>query len=252
MVRHFLSRQISRLSPYARGGSLQSTQTYLIMSHDSNQAVMTLEKDQTALEFLGVGRGDHVQKLNGILAEATNAVGGTYVNSPFYAALGEQEITVHPIGGVSMSSDGTGANGATDSVGRVLKGVGADVYDGLVVMDGSAIPTALGVNPFATITALAERSVEAAASRAGIYIDYERSNGVLDLFGQPALPQAMPQELGKADQLVRKCISAKTQGIEFTELMSGFMNTTDDVDDFHVAYDAAMAAGSSARFFLSC
>ena len=252
MIRHFASRQISRISRYAPSGSLQRTQTYLIMSHDSNQAVMTLEKDKSALEFLGVGRSDHVQELNGMLAKATSAVGGTYINSPFYAALGQQEITVHPIGGASISSDGTGTNGATDSFGRVLKGSGTDVYDGLVVLDGSAVPTALGVNPFATITALAERSVEAAATRAGICIDYDRKNGNLNLYGRPAFPQAMSQELSLAQQLIQKSINAKTQGIEFTELMSGFINTKDDVEDYHVAYDAATAAGSSARFFLSC
>ena len=252
MLQHFIARQISRISKYAPLGSLQRTQTYLIMSHDSNQAVMTLKKDKTALEFLGVGRSDHVQHLNGILAQATGAVGGTYINSPFYAALGKQEITVHAIGGASISSDGTGANGATDSLGRVLKGDGADVYDSLVVMDGAAVPTALGVNPFATITALAERSVEAAATRAGIEIKYNTKNGNLDLYGQPHFQQPMPQELSLAQEVIQRSIKAKAQGIEFTELMSGFINTKDEVEDFDVAYDAAMAAGSAARFFLSC
>ena len=252
MIRHFLSRQVSNIFKYAPGGALQRTQTYLIMSHDSNQAVMTLENGQTSLEFLGVGRSDHVQKLNGILAKASSAIGATYINSPFYAALGQQEITVHPIGGASMSSDGTGANGATDTFGRVLKGNGSDVYDGLVVVDGSAVPTALGVNPFATITALAERSVEAAADRAGIKIDYDTKNGNLDLYGRPRRSLAMSQELIIANKLVQSSIIKKTQGIEFTELMSGFINTDDECDDFHVAYDAAMASGSNARFFLSC
>jgi hypothetical protein len=47
------------------------------------------------LKFLGVGRSGHVAKINEILAQATAAVGGTFVGSPFYAALGQQEITVH-------------------------------------------------------------------------------------------------------------------------------------------------------------
>jgi hypothetical protein len=79
MLRHFVSRQISRISDYSAAGSLQRTQTYLIMSHDSNQGVLTLEKDEPGLEFLGVGRSDHVQKLNAMLAKATDAIGGKIV-----------------------------------------------------------------------------------------------------------------------------------------------------------------------------
>lgn len=52
------------------------------------------------LEFLGVARSHHVKKLNKLLEQATEAVGGTLVQSPFYELLG-QGITVHPIGYVS-------------------------------------------------------------------------------------------------------------------------------------------------------
>jgi choline dehydrogenase-like flavoprotein len=86
------------LGPYFSKGSIEKTMVYLIMSHDSNQAILTLENDKPVLKFLGVGRSDHVDYLNNILAQATSAVGGTFINSPFYAALGKQEITVHPIG----------------------------------------------------------------------------------------------------------------------------------------------------------
>jgi hypothetical protein len=47
------------------------------------------------LKFMGVGRSEHVIQLDTVLANATAAVGGTYEPSPFYAALGQQEITVH-------------------------------------------------------------------------------------------------------------------------------------------------------------
>jgi hypothetical protein len=93
-LRHLVARQLSRVYPYAPMGSLEKTQTYLIMSHDSNQAVMNMgPNDKPTLTFLGVGRSDHVKHLNGILAKATNAVGGTYINSPFFAALGAQEVS---------------------------------------------------------------------------------------------------------------------------------------------------------------
>jgi hypothetical protein len=92
--RHFLSRLRSKfLGPYSIGGSMQRTQIYLIMSHDSNQANLTLNKHgKPVIEFLGVGRTQHVAELNRVMAEATNAVGGTFINNPFFAALGEQEV----------------------------------------------------------------------------------------------------------------------------------------------------------------
>lgn len=79
--------------PYTPHGSIERTQIYLIMSHDSNQAILTLEHDRPVLKFIGVGRSDHAKHLNDILAKATTAVGGTYINSPFFAALGEQEVS---------------------------------------------------------------------------------------------------------------------------------------------------------------
>jgi cholesterol oxidase len=57
------------------------------------------------------------------------------------------DFTYHPLGGCVL-------NQATDNYGR-LPG-----YPGLYVMDGSLIPGSTGVNPFVTITALAERNIE--------------------------------------------------------------------------------------------
>ncbi|WP_033293845.1 GMC oxidoreductase [Amycolatopsis jejuensis] len=59
----------------------------------------------------------------------------------------ENRFTYHPLGGLVLGE-------ATDGYGRV-KG-----YRNLYVTDGSLIPGSTGVNPFVTITALAERNVE--------------------------------------------------------------------------------------------
>ena len=53
-----------------------------------------------------------------------------------------------------------GGAGVVDEYGRVHG------YDGLIVSDGSIVPTALGVNPANTIAALAERNVEAIVAAA--------------------------------------------------------------------------------------
>jgi choline dehydrogenase-like flavoprotein len=168
------------LGAWNQGGALNRTMVYLVMSHDGNQATLTLQNNKLSLEFIGVGRDHHVKELNRVLLKAANMIGAEFVPNPFSAPLlGHGEISVHPIGGANMSSDGTGTSGVTNHFGQVFKGETAEVYDGLVVVDGSVVPAALGVNPFATITALAERSVAGVAQSKGIEIDYESKNGSL-------------------------------------------------------------------------
>ncbi len=48
------------------------------------------------------------------------------------------------------------ASGLVDDLGRVFDKKGGQ-YKGLYIADGSIVPTALGVNPFLTISALCER-----------------------------------------------------------------------------------------------
>ncbi|KAJ7097404.1 hypothetical protein C8R44DRAFT_949487 [Mycena epipterygia] len=248
---HLFSRvKSSLLGPYAKGGSLDRTQTYLIMSHDSNEGRISLLDDRPYLQFSGVRRTEHVKKLNETLFNATNAIGGTLINSPFYAAFHQKtEITVHPLGGAIVSSDATGRSGATNHIGQLFSGEGTEVYEGLVCVDGSVIPTALGVNPLATITALAERSVDLIANNNGLTIDRSK-NGRLDLFGKPAMYFALTPEMAAASEKIRS-ERLSEGGIRFTEVLAGYMHIGDDIDDFIVAEYIAKACSSSARLYLS-
>lgn len=64
--------------------------------------------------------------------------------------------TSHPLGGCRMSKSAAG--GVVDEYGRVWdKSKNGGVYEGLYVSDAAIIPTALGVNPSLTISALALR-----------------------------------------------------------------------------------------------
>ncbi|RBA37912.1 hypothetical protein DQ226_06115 [Dietzia maris] len=58
------------------------------------------------------------------------------------------DFTYHPLGGCLLGK-------ATDNHGRLHE------YPGLYVVDGSLVPGNVGVNPFVTITALAERNMDA-------------------------------------------------------------------------------------------
>ena len=66
-------------------------------------------------------------------------------------------ITAHPLGGCPMGEDYL--HGAVDEFGRVFAQDGS-VHDGLFVADGALMPSAPGVNPFLTISALSERIAE--------------------------------------------------------------------------------------------
>lgn len=60
-------------------------------------------------------------------------------------------ITVHPLGGCAMADDPQ--TGTVDWRGTVFK-AGGGVHEGLHVLDGGILPSAVGVNPFVTIAAL--------------------------------------------------------------------------------------------------
>ncbi|MFF4352947.1 GMC oxidoreductase [Streptomyces sp. NPDC001530] len=78
-----------------------------------------------------------------------NATEGTIYRTDLFGTykIWGDHLTYHPLGGAVL-------NKATDNYGR-LQG-----YSGLYVIDGSLIPGNTSVNPFVTITALAERNIE--------------------------------------------------------------------------------------------
>ncbi|KAI0124211.1 glucose-methanol-choline oxidoreductase [Xylariales sp. AK1849] len=255
------------LGPYFRKGAIERTQVYLVMSHDSNQAILTLKDDKPVLEFLGVGRSAHVKYINRVLERATRAVGGTFVQNPFYALMGKQQVTVHPIGGACMASEGTGATGATNHCGELFIGDGEETHPGLIVTDAALIPTALGANPLATITALAERAVEYYAKRQSLTISTE-TNGILDLFGSPQHSPDSHRMLDDDDDRVEsasimsvrsdmtKARRMNDAGFGFTEVMSGFIHHDEDFkqdnpETYELAARIAESRCEAARFFLS-
>jgi len=91
---------------------------------------------------------EKMRRMAGVLAEAAGATSFFALDA---GPLGKF-ITVHPLGGCPMADDPHA--GVVDEHGKVHG------YDGLYVLDGSIVPTALGVNPSKTIAALAERGVE--------------------------------------------------------------------------------------------
>jgi choline dehydrogenase-like flavoprotein len=84
-----------------------------------------------------------------------------FLTSTAKAAGADSIALSHPLGGCRMAK--SAADGVVDEFGRVFdktKTGEQTLYDGLYIADASIIPTALGVNPSLTISALSLRIVE--------------------------------------------------------------------------------------------
>jgi len=155
------SQRIGRdLLHYDPQGALNHSMIYLGIGHDSADGTLVLDHHgHVQLLWGGAPDQPHLRILSAEMRGHTAALGGTYIASPrWHRTLGHNLITVHPLGGCIMASDA--AKGVVDHRGRVydpshgLNGI----HTGLFVVDGSVIPTAVGVNPLLTISGLAERS----------------------------------------------------------------------------------------------
>lgn len=88
-----------------------------------------------------------------VLAEK---MGGDAAVNPFWSLL-RIPVTVHNLGGCPLADSPD--RGVLNSDGEVFG------YPGLFVLDGAAIPVAIGANPSHTIAAVAERNIETAIRR---------------------------------------------------------------------------------------
>ncbi len=94
------------------------------------------------------------------------AMGGEFNANPFaMTAFGGNRIIAHPLGGCGMGE--TAETGVVAPDGRVFDPSRGPhcVHEGLYVCDGAAVPSAIGVSPLLTITALAERAMMLAAQK---------------------------------------------------------------------------------------
>ena len=170
--------------------------------------------------------------------------------------------------GACMARGGTGSTGATNHRGELFTGLGEETHPGLIVTDGAAIPTSLGANPLATITALAERSVDLFAQKNGLKISTQR-NKTLDLFGSPQNPhprgrryyddleeRAENESIHSARNAITYARRLDDGGFGFTEVMSGYIHhdtklVRDNIETYELAARTAKNLCETARFFLS-
>ncbi len=120
---------------------------------DNNNGRLDLEKDYSLDQQVFE---DIIETMK-LFAKEIGKNGEKSLMIPFWDQTRKTQFVVHPLGGCPMGK--SAAEGVVDSMGRVFKG-NSGVYDGLYVVDGSILPSSLGVNPSLTIAALAFRIAE--------------------------------------------------------------------------------------------
>ena len=167
--------------------TIEHSAVYAVMGDDGAAGRVTLRSDfasdsdgSVTVKWPGLGKHAlfpaQISALENLAA--INGIGGRVLANPLWSPLpGGLDflvdapkgplLTVHPLGGCRMGDDV--ATGVVNHWGQVFTGDKdnpRNIYRTLAVLDGSIIPSALGINPALTIAAVAARAVE------GLIIDW--------------------------------------------------------------------------------
>ena len=143
---------------------MSRSQILYIVAHDDASGRLRLQNDRVVVDWPGYSDAPERVRAEQKVKAMIESMGGVFVGNPFaMTAFGGNRIIAHPLGGCAMGE--TVEKGVVAPDGRVFdptKGP-KGVHDGLYVCDGAAVPSAVGVSPLLTITALAERAMMLAA-----------------------------------------------------------------------------------------
>ncbi|GAB2463980.1 GMC oxidoreductase [Xylanimonas ulmi] len=137
-----------------RSGRRDETMALLMMGRDTSDGVLTLDhQGEARVAWRNKPNGGLYRAEMRAARQTARQLGGRVRYLPSWSVL-RTGATVHNLGGAPIGPNA--ATGVIDERGRVHG------YPGLYVVDGAGVPASTGVNPSATIAALAERHVEAA------------------------------------------------------------------------------------------
>ncbi len=159
-----LPRGVGNLfSALLRDVDLNNSMVMLGMGHDEGKGRLVKRDGRWQIKWEGLKDSAYRKMVFKEFERLAAAHGGRYKR---LKAFGNNLVTVHPLGGCGMSDSPD--CGAVNHLGQVYDGAGGGyqdcqtgepaVHHGLYVADASVVPTALGVNPYMTIGALAERT----------------------------------------------------------------------------------------------
>jgi cholesterol oxidase len=132
-----------------KGGVTTRFLPVLGMGTDAADGRMALSEGNIEIEWNLKRSRAMFREMEIVLKELSKSIGGKYMPSVLWGWPWRKLLTAHPLGGCPMSDDPD--EGVVNEFGEVWN------YPNLYVSDGSIIPTALSVNPSATISALSER-----------------------------------------------------------------------------------------------
>jgi cholesterol oxidase len=147
---------LSKSSPFTdgvdqlfRGGLTPRFLPYLGMGTDAADGKMKLSGGDIDIDWNSRRSREMFREMEQGMRALSGGVKGKYETSLLWRWPLGKLLTAHPLGGCVMSDDKD--QGVVNEYGEVWN------YPNLYVSDGSIIPTALSVNPSATISALSER-----------------------------------------------------------------------------------------------
>ena len=139
---------------------MSRSQILYVVAHDDASGRLRLQNDHVVVDWPSYSDAPERVRAEQKVKEMIESMGGVFNANPFaMTAFGGNRIIAHPLGGCAMGE--TVEEGVVAPDGRVFdptKGP-KGVHDGLYVCDGAAVPSAVGVSPLLTITALAERAM---------------------------------------------------------------------------------------------
>lgn len=252
---------------------IQRTAIFAVIADDGAQGALRL--DVSAASDLGDGHVSVVwpaakdqalcnQQNKELERRALQAgLGGHVIPNPLWRPLPEGKelfvrnqlgplTTVHPLGGCAMAD--TPDRGVVTAEGAVFDGAGAGqaskLHEGLYVLDGAIIPSALGTNPALTIAAVALRAAEQLrndwnwtqvvpgwtfhdkAQRRPVLANRPDTRKFPPDWAEP-LPVAADVSDVLREVVARQTKIEKHAVAEFTERMSGPVCLMDDRDEEH-------------------
>jgi cholesterol oxidase len=152
--------------------ALARSMVLLGMGHDAAQGTIAFDARSNRVRWSWPdGHAEATARRHSDRQQVVDRLGAIYLRNPAVNVLpagvasvlsgpqpGGAMLTVHPLGGCPMGDDPHTA--VVTDWGGVWRADAPGVFPGLYVLDGSIVPTSLGVNPMLTIAALAERACE--------------------------------------------------------------------------------------------